>query len=127
MGRDNLQVSLDVSLHGFTVLVGDPAREAARSVKRAPICRDARNPLHNGVPWDMRSGCDNGWIGGVHHHQVPTVRLTCEVGDGKGIEWILSSGDMPPTFRRIPIVETLTKWIERMGMGRNSQSARHSS
>jgi len=123
----NLQVSFNVSLHGFAVLMSDPAREAARSMKRAPICRDARNPLHNGVPWDVRSGCNNGRIGGVHHHQVPTVRSTREIGDEKSIECILSSGDMPPTFRCIPIVEASMRWIERMGKGCNSQSARHSS
>ena len=46
--------------------------------ERAPVRRDARDPLHNGIPGNMRSGGDDRRVWGVHHHQMPAVKLTCE-------------------------------------------------
>jgi len=99
-------MSLNMSPHRVTILVSDPARRAAGSVKRASVCRDARDPLHNGIPGDVWSGGDDRRIGGVHHYKVTTVGLTCKAGGTKSTEHILRSCHMPPTFRRIPVIET---------------------
>lgn len=75
----NLQMSFDVFLHRVTVLVSDPTWRTAGGMVRAPIRRDARDKLHNGVPGDARSGGDNRWIRGVCNHQVTTFKSACEI------------------------------------------------
>ena len=76
-------------------------------------------PLRDGVPGDMRSGRDNGWIGGGCRYKITNVGSTWEVGDTESIEHIPMNGHMTPTIRCIPIVETSVKWIEVMGMEYN--------
>ena len=110
----NLLMSFDVSFHRVTVLVGDPTRRTTRTMKRTPKCRYARYPLHNGIPGDIGSGRDNGWVGGIHDHQVTAGGLICEVGDAKSIKHPPRSGHMSPTFCSIPVVETSVKWTESM-------------
>ena len=122
----SLQMSFDMSPHRVTALMGDPARRTTRSMERAPICRNARDPLYNGVPWDMRCSCDDWRVRGVHNHKVTVVGLTYETGDAEGVEHILRSGHVSPAFGRIPIVETSVKGLECTEMGYNSQSSRHS-
>lgn len=95
-------------------------------MERAPVCGDARDPLHNGVPWDMRCGCDDWRVRGVHNHKVTVVGLTREAGDAKGVEHILRSGHVSPAFGRIPIVEASVKGVEYTEIGYNSRSSRHS-
>ena len=123
----NLQMSLDMPLHRIPILVRSPTCRAARSLERAPECRDTWDPLHNGVPGDMWGGRDNRWVREFHHHQVAAIVLTCEVGDGKSVECSLRSGNMPPSFCSVPIIEASVKWLEPMEMENNSQSSRHSS
>lgn len=126
VGHGSLQMSFDMSPHRVTALMGDPARRTTGSMERAPVCRNARNPLHNRVPWNMGCGCDNWRVRGVHNHKVTVVGLTCEAGDAQGVEHILRSGHVSPAFRCIPIIETLVKAVECTETGYNSQSSRHS-
>lgn len=124
---NNLLMSFNVPFHRVTVLVGDPTRGTARTMKRTPKCRYARDPLHDGVPGDTGSGRDNGWIWGIHNHQITAVGLIYEVGYAESTEYPPGSGHMSPTFRSIPVVETLVKWTESMELESSSQSSRHSS
>ena len=71
-----------VSLHRVTVLVSDPAGRAASSVEHAPIRRDARNPLDNGIPGDMGGRGDNWRVGSIHHHHMAIAESIYEVGGG---------------------------------------------
>lgn len=108
----NLQMPFDVSLHRVTVLVCNPTRAGSR--ERAPIRRDARDPLYDGVPRDVRGGGDYWWIWGFHHHQMTITESTWEIGDERGTGYSLRTVHMTPAFRCIPIIEVSMKRVERV-------------
>lgn len=79
MDCGNSLVPFNMPLHGVSVLVGDPARVGGRI--RAPESGDTRKPLYDGVPRDMGSGRDYGWIGGGCSYQVTNIGSIWEAGD----------------------------------------------
>lgn len=65
-------MTFDMSLHRISVLVGNSTRTAGGE-ERAPIRRQAWDPLYDGVPRNVRRGGYNRWVWGVHHHQMTVV------------------------------------------------------